>query len=193
MQDNTAVIHSSASDEWETPQPLYDELNKEFYFQLDPCCTVKTQKAPAGYGLDTNFCGDTKVHTRQNGLEVNWYQKGFRRSFVNPHYSQIGKWVAKCHAEMCNGCMSVMLIPGRTGTSWWHKYMPNAYEIREIEGRVYFKGIIKVPGQPKDTPKDQIKYEMGIAPAPFDSVVVVFKPKSAGQLVKRTFWKVPRR
>ena len=78
MQDNTAVIHSSASDEWETPQHFMTSCNKEFYFQLDLCCTVKTQKAPVGYGLDIDFCGDTKVHSLQDGLEVNWYQKGFR-------------------------------------------------------------------------------------------------------------------
>ncbi len=33
---NTELMFSSKSDEWETPQDLFDKLNEEFYFTLDP-------------------------------------------------------------------------------------------------------------------------------------------------------------
>lgn len=33
------VVFSRKSDEWETPQAFYNELNKEFNFTLDPCAT----------------------------------------------------------------------------------------------------------------------------------------------------------
>jgi DNA-binding transcriptional ArsR family regulator len=33
------VLYSSNSDLWETPQYLFDELNREFHFELDVCAT----------------------------------------------------------------------------------------------------------------------------------------------------------
>lgn len=35
------VHFQSTSCEWETPQELYDALNEEFHFTLDPCATQK--------------------------------------------------------------------------------------------------------------------------------------------------------
>ena len=32
-------LFSSNSNEWYTPKDLYNKLNKEFQFTLDPCCT----------------------------------------------------------------------------------------------------------------------------------------------------------
>ena len=37
-------MFSSKSDEWETPQDLFDELNKEYDFTLDPCATSENAK-----------------------------------------------------------------------------------------------------------------------------------------------------
>lgn len=39
------VIFSSNSDQWDTPQCIFDELDKEFNFTLDPCADVKTINA----------------------------------------------------------------------------------------------------------------------------------------------------
>ena len=33
------VVHSSKSQEYRTPKHLYNKLNKEFNFELDPCTT----------------------------------------------------------------------------------------------------------------------------------------------------------
>ena len=35
---------SSKTPEWATPQEFFDELNKEFNFTLDPCCTHENAK-----------------------------------------------------------------------------------------------------------------------------------------------------
>lgn len=40
------AIFSSKNDEWETPQAIFDELDKEFHFTLDPCSTHKNHKCP---------------------------------------------------------------------------------------------------------------------------------------------------
>lgn len=46
---NTAVMFSSASEEWATPQGLFDELNAEFGFTLDPCSTHENAKCTKHY------------------------------------------------------------------------------------------------------------------------------------------------
>ena len=44
-------MFSSKSDEWETPQELFDELNKEFNFTLDPCATDENHKCEKYYTI----------------------------------------------------------------------------------------------------------------------------------------------
>lgn len=46
---NTAVMFSSETDLWATPQEFYNELNKEFNFDLDPCATHENAKCPKYY------------------------------------------------------------------------------------------------------------------------------------------------
>ena len=41
---NCAVMFSSKTDLWGTPQALFDELNKEFDFNLDPCANEENHK-----------------------------------------------------------------------------------------------------------------------------------------------------
>jgi hypothetical protein len=45
---NTKVMFSSKTDEWETPQDLFDELNKEFKFKLDAACNHNNCKCERG-------------------------------------------------------------------------------------------------------------------------------------------------
>lgn len=40
----TSGMMSSNSNEWTTPQTLFDELNREFNFTLDPCATNENAK-----------------------------------------------------------------------------------------------------------------------------------------------------
>lgn len=75
---NLDVMYSSKSDEWATPQAFFDEINKEFNFNLDPCSTDENHKCEKYF---------TKA---ENGLEKNW---GGYRVFCNPPYSEISKWV----------------------------------------------------------------------------------------------------
>ena len=77
---NTQGIFSSKSDEWSTPQDLYDELNKEFIFTLDPCATINNHKCDKYYTID------------DNGLYKSWRGE---RVFCNPPYSDIKRWVIK--------------------------------------------------------------------------------------------------
>ena len=40
------VHFSSKTPEWATPQDVFDELNKEFRFTLDPAATKENAKCP---------------------------------------------------------------------------------------------------------------------------------------------------
>jgi len=166
MNGKDTALFSKASDEWSTPQWLFDMLDREFHFDCDAAATKENAKVAACFeDLDS-------VPT----LEFDWYMKGaWERFWLNPPYSKIGEFMKKAYEESLKGAVVVCLIPSRTDTRYFHDYVMKAQEIRFVKGRLKFYGRIKVPGQPKDTPKDQIKYMMGEAPAPFPSVIVIFK------------------
>ena len=122
---NTKGVFSSQTDEWATPQSLFDELNAEFHFDLDPCATDENHKCAEYY---------TKA---DDGLAKNW---GGRSVYCNPPYGrQIGKWVRKAYEEAQKpGTTVVLLVPARTDTKWFHDYIYGKTEIRFIRGRVRF-------------------------------------------------------
>ena len=120
--DKMKVHYSSQSNEWATPANLFEQLNMEFDFTLDPCATPENAKC-------------SKFYTQQeDGLIQNWDGE---RVFVNPPYGrEIGKWVKK--SAKSNADIVVMLIPARTDTSYFHDYIYGKAEIRFIRGRVKF-------------------------------------------------------
>ena len=136
------VLFSSKSDLWETPIDLFDSLNSEFHFDLDPCST------------DFNCKCLNHFTELDDGLSKDWL---CNCAFVNPPYSRVKDWVLKCFENQKNLiCRSVLLVPARTDTSWFHDYIyKNPYcEIRFLRGRLKFGGS-------KNS-------------APFPSMVVVF-------------------
>lgn len=54
------VLFSSKRMDWETPQELFNELDREFHFTLDPCATDKTAKCSRYYTKE------------QDGLKQSW-------------------------------------------------------------------------------------------------------------------------
>ena len=121
------VLFKSACIEWQTPQSVYDSLDAEFHFTLDPCATNDNAKANQGF---------TSVF---DGLGCAWHGV----VFVNPPYGrQISKWVEKAYLEHLAGTTLVMLLPSRTDTKWWHDYCMKADEIRFIRGRLKFGSAI---------------------------------------------------
>ena len=120
-----SVMYSSKKDDWETPQDLFDALNKKYNFDLDPAATVENAKCKEFF---------TK---KENGLLQNW---GGRCVFCNPPYGrQIGKWVEKGFIESKRANTTVvMLLPARTDTRWFHDYIYKKAEIEFIKGRLKF-------------------------------------------------------
>lgn len=128
---NLKGCFSHNSDEWATPQELFDEINCEFDFNLDPCATEENHKC------------EKYITKEQDGLKIPW---GGYRVWCNPPYSQIDKWVAKAFYETKNdNTLVVLLIPSRTDTRYFHNYIYNRAEIRFIKGRVKFGGKNSAP------------------------------------------------
>jgi len=118
------IIQKVGTTSWETPLVLYNKLNKEFNFTLDPCATEDTAKTEKYY---------TK---KDSGLKHSWTGE---RVFMNPPYgNEINKWLRKACLEHIKGVLVVCLISVRTDTKWWHNYVMRATEIRFIEGRLTF-------------------------------------------------------
>ena len=126
MIDKLKGCMTSETNEWYTPQPLYDELNKEFDFTLDPCCTKESAKCKVWF---------TK---KDDGLNKNWMN---HTVFMNPPYGrEIKHWIKKAYESSLNGATVIALIPARTDTSYWHDYIFNkAKDIRFLRGRIKFE------------------------------------------------------
>lgn len=120
----TSGMMTSKTPEWETPKELFDELDREFNFQLDVCATKENAK------LRWFFTKE------DDGLEQDWMNA---RCWMNPPYGrEIGKWIKK--ASEIQGGVVVALLPARTDTKWFHDYIYKKAEIRFIKGRVKFGG-----------------------------------------------------
>lgn len=123
---NKDVMFSSNSEEWATPQDFFDKLNEEFNFTLDAAATWENSKCENCY-------------TKQlSGLLMPWVASG--AVWCNPPYGRnIGEWVKKGMLESYEKDQTVvMLLPARTDTSWFHKYILGKAEIRFIRGRLKF-------------------------------------------------------
>lgn len=125
---NREVMFSSKSGEWNTPKDLYDWLDDQFHFTLDPCTS------------EDNPMDAPKFYTsKEDGLKQSW--KG-KRVYVNPPYGRIYPiWVRKAYKEVTeNDCeLVVMLLPARTDTIIFHDYCTKG-EIWFLKGRLHFSG-----------------------------------------------------
>lgn len=119
-------MFSSQKTEWETPQPLFDTLNREFRFTTDVCALRENAKCERYFTPEIN------------GLNQAW--DGC--CWMNPPYGRkiTGKWVEKAHRESLNNTTVVCLLPARTDTKWFHDYIYGKAEIRFIKGRLKFGG-----------------------------------------------------
>lgn len=131
---------SSMSSLWSTPQYIFDQLNSEFHFTLDVCALPDNAKCE-------NFYTPS-----DNGLLCDW----FGVCWCNPPYGrELYRWVEKAYISSLSGVTSVLLVPSRTDTKWFHKFVLPFAEIRFLDHRLKFGG--------------------SSSPAPFPSMIVIFR------------------
>ena len=134
---NSDVMFSSKTDLWATPQVLFDRLNAIYHFETDVCALPENAKCEKYYT------------PKDDGLSQEW--SGV--CWCNPPYGrEIGKWVEKAAKSTAT---TVMLLPARTDTKWFHEYCLPYGKIEWIKGRLKF-------GNSKNS-------------APFPSMIVVFE------------------
>lgn len=121
-----AVYASSESDEWATPQWLFDWCNEVWGpFSLDAAATPENAKC-AAYFTES-----------QDGLLLPW---GADNVWVNPPYGRgIERWVAAAATRAQRGHTTLMLLPSRTDTWWFHRFVfGGAAELVFLRGRIPF-------------------------------------------------------
>ena len=146
-------MFSKATDEWETPQAFFNELDAEFHFDWDAAASDENAKCD-------HYFGGSAV----DALTANWTEFVLGPIWLNPPYSRCREFIAKAAQEARRGATVVCLVPSRTDTRMWHEHVWDAennaprpgVEIRFIKGR--------------------LKFGNATNSAPFPSVVLIFRP-----------------
>jgi phage N-6-adenine-methyltransferase len=108
-------------DAWETPQPVFDELDEIFHFARDLAASDHNHKC-------------TTYYTRQNSsLVFDWRILG-GWSWLNPPFSDIATWL-----RLCRSMSVVVLLPAnRTYNDWFHDLVLPHAAISWGRGRVQY-------------------------------------------------------
>lgn len=132
-----------SNDNWQTPQWLFDELNKEFNFTVDLCATETNKKCYHWVG-ETEDGGLLSLMATLLGDHVCW---------MNPPYSDPFPFVAKAW-EISQYNKVVCLLKVDTSTKWWAifwdyaKHKPkDGCEIRFFSKRIKFTPPLNTNGK----------------------------------------------
>jgi len=138
------------NNDWSTPDPLFDLLDKEFGFTFDVCASSWNAKCWEYFDEETD------------ALKCDW--PAFGIGWMNPPYGLFTqKFMEKAYEQSkIRGCKIVCLVPTNTETKWFHEIALNG-EIRFIRGRVHFKDEKGKTGRPR-----------------FASMIVILDPDDAG-------------
>ena len=138
---NGSALFSSKSGEWSTPPDFFQVLDREFHFTLDACASPENAKCARYYTKE------------QDGLSLPWTGT----VWCNPPYGrEVGHWVEKAFRSAGEGATVVLLLPARTDTRWFHRYLYGRAELRFVQGRLKFGG--------------------SQSSAPFPSLVAILRP-----------------
>jgi hypothetical protein len=146
------AVHSADCEHWCTPEDVL-QLVRELLgeIDLDPCHNPASTVGA--------------LHTRdkaQDGLAIPWSSPEFARApgravrvWVNPPYGRhLGDWFAHAVEAAADGAQVLLLVPARTDTAWWHRWVAQADAVCFWAGRITFAGAP--------------------APAPFPSALIYY-------------------
>jgi hypothetical protein len=89
------ALFSSNSDEWATPQEVFQSLNDEFHFTLDPCATDRNHKCAHYYTQE------------DNGLQKDWGGEiGILQSSLQYHRTMGPQMLSGRNQKKHNRCPS---------------------------------------------------------------------------------------
>jgi phage N-6-adenine-methyltransferase len=111
------------SDQWQTPETLFQELNAEFNFDIDLCATKENSKCGLYY---RNYLGNEIGNTSTDKVYY-WSLAGHNNplsnnkincAFMNPPYSNPKPFIEKAW-EDSRFCRIVCLVKCDPSTRWW--------------------------------------------------------------------------
>lgn len=173
------ALFSHAKDNWRTPRQLFDLLDKEFGFTWDVAADENNHLCENWLGPGSQW---------PDALRPSWTGMV---AWCNPPYSMVKQFVEKAAIERTKGaktikgkdgverttysfvgCTTVMLIPSRTDTRWFHDHIWDheknctrpGVELRFIKGRLKFIN-----------PDGDLRKGHTPNSAPFPSMVVIFR------------------
>ncbi len=165
-----AVHYSSESDDWATPPEFFAGVSKRWGpFDLDVCASRENTKAPMWWSLE------------DDGLSEPWNG----RVWMNPPYGRgpngVARWVQRAAETAWSGAARipgqpksrsqvVALLPARTDTYWWQRWVMRAERVFLVEGRLRFLGY--PPVRPP-----LLAPGLAVNGAPFPSALVVWGPE----------------
>jgi phage N-6-adenine-methyltransferase len=117
---------SSRTDDWATPQPVFDALDAEFGFDLDVCADASNAKCRRFFSA------------AEDGLAQEWSGTVWLNPPYGRHGGGIAAWMEKARESAAAGATVVCLVPARTDTRWWHESAMAAAEVRLVKGRLKF-------------------------------------------------------
>lgn len=133
---NTDLMFSSKSDEWGTPDSVFNPLNDEFHFTLDAAANYLNNRVGKYYGFHRDCFFDALKQIPSG-----------ERIWLNPPYSRIKdfmEWIANNRANNT----WVVLLPARTDTKWFHSWCwdQDKHQARYHSQLRFYKGRIKFTG-----------------------------------------------
>jgi len=126
---NTKLHFSSKKNDWETPDDLFNLLNKQYGFTLDVCATAENAKCKEFFTIEDD-------DLKQDWTGVCW---------MNPPYGRdIGKWLQKAYESYIElNTTVVCLVPARTDTKWWRQLVDyKSARVELLTGRIKFVGAV---------------------------------------------------
>lgn len=143
-------LFSSNNDDWETPNTLFNSIDRQYHFVADLAASPKNAKCKQFFAKS------------DNALLQDWSQYSGSKWLNPPYGRQIGKWVKKAYeSSKENSDPIVMLLPARTDTRYWHDYIFGKASVEFIKGRIKFEHD-----------------GASIGTAPFPSAIIVYNSKS---------------
>lgn len=120
-------VFSSDRPDWETPFSLFHLYDAAYHFTVDVCAQPHNFKVVRFFSPETN------------GLVQSWAGE---RCWMNPPYGdEIVEWVQKAATEsLFMDTLIVALLPARTDTEWFYKYVAPYAALDFLVGRVKFVG-----------------------------------------------------
>ena len=135
---------STENDDWETPSWLFDELHREFHFDVDLCASQQNRKVYSFWSEDY-----------LNDQYLAWFDGPYEAdkdllvksncAFMNPPYSNSLPFIEKALRDSVY-CKIVCLIKCDTSTKVWHEIWDytaqspkNGVSIRFFKRRIKFE------------------------------------------------------